>query len=176
MLERLREGGRAGAASVMSALDEQAAGFTAAAAPALAAAYRAGGGDADDTAGFALGGKLANDLAAPLRERLERVVATAGDDMEELAEAVRAAYRHTKLQEIEQLVRHHTAAAHALGAYAATAAGTLLRWVVDDEGPCPDCYDNTLAGPTAKGEPYPTGQDHPPAHLGCRCLLVPVAT
>ncbi len=102
------------------------------------------------------------------------MVATAGDDMEELAEAVRAAYRHTKLQEIEQLVRHHTAAAHALGAFAATAAGTLLRWVVDDEGPCPDCHDNTLAGPTAKGEPYPTGQDHPPAHLGCRCLLVPV--
>jgi DivIVA domain-containing protein len=176
VLERLREGGRAGASSVMSAIDEQATSFTAAAAPALAAAYRAGGGDTDDTAGFALGGKLATDLAAPLRERLERVVATAGDDMEELAEAVRAAYRHTKLQEIEQLVRHHTAAAHALGAYAATAAGTLLQWVVDDEGPCPDCHDNTLAGPTAKGEAYPTGQDHPPAHRGCRCLLVPVAT
>ncbi|MEA2247481.1 MAG: hypothetical protein QOH46_2010, partial [Solirubrobacteraceae bacterium] len=25
-----------------------------------------------------------------------------------------------------------------------------------------------------KGEPFPTGQLHPPAHLGCRCLLVPI--
>jgi hypothetical protein len=175
VLERVREGGRAGAATMTSALDQQATAFTAAAAPALAAAYRAGGGDADDTTGYALGGKLAHDLAGPLRERLDRVVVTAGDDMEELAEAVRAAYRHTKLQEIEQLVRHHTAAAHALGAFAATTEGTLQRWVVDDEGPCPDCHDNTLAGPTPKGEPYPTGQDHPPAHRGCRCLLVAVS-
>ena len=29
-----------------------------------------------------------------------------------------------------------------------------------------------LAGPTVKGEAYPTGQLHPPAHAGCRCLLV----
>ncbi len=176
VLERLREGGQAGASTLLIALDQQTSAFTAAAAPVLAAAYRAGGAEPDDTTGFALGGKLANDVTAPLRERLERVVAAAGDDQEELAEAVRAAYRQAKLQEIEQLVRHHTAAAHAQGAYASTAPGALQRWVVDDEGPCPDCHDNTLAGPTPKGEPYPTGQDHPPAHLGCRCLLVPVAT
>jgi hypothetical protein len=30
-----------------------------------------------------------------------------------------------------------------------------------------------LAGPTPKGQAYPTGQLHPPAHHGCRCLLVP---
>ena len=143
----------------------------------LAAAYRAGGGEGvreADTIGTTLGARLADDLATPFRERLERVVAGAGDDLEELAEAVRAAYRHAKLQEIEQVVRHHTAAAHALGAFASAASGSLLRWVADDEGPCPDCHDNTLAGPTPKGEPFPTGQDHPPAHLGCRCLLVPV--
>jgi len=36
-----------------------------------------------------------------------------------------------------------------------------LRWVVDDDGtPCPDCDDNALAGPTPKGEHYPTGQAH----------------
>ena len=176
VLERLRQAGRSGAPSVLTALDQQTTRFTSAAAPVLAAAHRAGGGAGDDTVGFALGGKLANDLATPLRERLERVVAAAGDDPEHLAEAVRAAYRPSKLGEIEQLVRHHTAAAHALGSFAAAAPGAMLRWVVDDEGPCPDCHDNALAGPTAKGEPYPTGQDHPPAHRGCRCLLVPAAT
>ncbi len=176
VLERLRQAGRSGAGEVLTALDRQTTAFTSAAAPVLAAAHRAGGGDGDDTTGFALAGKLAHDLAAPLRERLERVVAAAGDELEELAEAVRAAYRHSKLQEIEQLVRHHTATAHTLGAFASTPAGATLRWVVDDEGPCPDCHDNALAGPTVKGEPYPTGQEHPPAHLGCRCLLLPAAT
>jgi hypothetical protein len=159
---------------VVAALDHQTTQFAAAAAPTLTAAFQAGGGESDDTTGLALAGKLAADLTTPIRERLERVATGGDDDVEELAEAVRAAYRHAKLQEIEQLVRHHTAAAHALGAYAATASGSLLRWVVDDDGPCPDCHDNTLAGPTPKGEPFPTGQDHPPAHLGCRCLLVPV--
>ena len=52
-------------------------------------------------------------------------------------------------------------------------AGTPLRWVVHDvDGPCPDCDDNALAGPTPRGEAFPTGQLHPPAHAGCRCLLV----
>jgi DivIVA domain-containing protein len=174
VLERLRHEGRAAISGVVAALDHQTAQFATAAAPALTAAFQAGGGDADDTTGLALAGRLAADLTAPIRERLERV-ATGGDDAEELAEAVRAAYRHAKLQEIEQLVRHHTAAAHAMGVYAATARGSLLRWVVEDDAPCPDCYDNTLAGPTPKGEPFPTGQEHPPAHLGCRCLLVPVS-
>ncbi|MEA2931497.1 MAG: hypothetical protein QOI56_282 [Actinomycetota bacterium] len=177
VLERLRQGGRAATSSVVAAVDHQTSESAKVAAAALSAAYRAGAGDDGRPDGVdrgpALGQGLADDLAAPLRERLERVVAGGDDDLEELAEAVRAAYRHAKLQEIEQLVRHHTAAAYALGAYAATPGGQLLRWVVDDEGPCPDCHDNTLAGPTPKGEPFPTGQHHPPAHRGCRCLLVP---
>jgi hypothetical protein len=49
----------------------------------------------------------------------------------------------------------------------------MLRWIVDDDGgPCPDCDDDALAGPTRKGDPFPTGQLHPPAHPGCRCVLV----
>jgi hypothetical protein len=38
-------------------------------------------------------------------------------------------------------------------------------------GKCPDCDDNALE-PTVKGSDFPTGQPHPPAHPGCRCLLV----
>ena len=46
--------------------------------------------------------------------------------------------------------------------------------VVDDGGvPCPDCDDNSLAGSVPKGEPFPTGDLHPPAHPGCRCIAVP---
>ena len=42
----------------------------------------------------------------------------------------------------------------------------------EEPAACPDCEDNSLAGAQAKGEPFPTGQLHPPAHPGCRCLLV----
>jgi hypothetical protein len=58
--------------------------------------------------------------------------------------------------------------------YEATDAGTQLRWLVDDGGsPCPDAEDNALAGLVVRGEPFPTGHCFPPAHPGCRCLLVP---
>ena len=117
VLEGLRQGGRSGASALVAVLDPQTSGFRGAAARALSAAYQAGGGTADDQTGATLGGKLAYDLVTPLKARLQRVIASAGDDLEELAEAVRAAYRHAKLQEIEQLVRHHTAAAHALGSF-----------------------------------------------------------
>ena len=50
----------------------------------------------------------------------------------------------------------------------------MLRWVVDDDvAECPDCDDNALAGPVPSREAFPTGHPHPPAHAGCRCLLVP---
>ena len=59
------------------------------------------------------------------------------------------------------------------GRFEATPGGVELRWVVDDDGRrCPDCDDNALAGPVTKGAAFPTGQVHPPAPPGCRCLLV----
>ena len=91
-----------------------------------------------------------------------------------LAEAVNGVFRAWKGERIETLAMDHTVAAFGVGLLAAVPAGTALVWVVDDgEGPCPDCDDNGLAGPTAAGEEFPTGQRHPPAHPGCRCVLVP---
>lgn len=122
---------------------------------------------------------LACDIVNSLRHRLARSVEeTIGSpDPEALGDGVSAAYREWKSSRIERLSADHLAAAHALGVYEATAPGTRLRWVVDDvDGPCPDCDDNSLAGPTPRGEGYPTGQPHPPAHAGCRCLLVPEPT
>ena len=49
----------------------------------------------------------------------------------------------------------------------------MLEWVPADPGRCPDCDDNALE-PTLKGKAFPTGQQHPPAHPGCRCLVVPM--
>jgi DivIVA domain-containing protein len=118
---------------------------------------------------------LAAEVADSLRDRLGRALSQA--DAEELdnsavAERLSAVYRDFKGQRAERLGSHYVIAAQARGAFAAVPEAARLRWVVDDGGPCPDCDDNALAGPVAKGEPYPTGQMHPPAHVGCRCVLV----
>ncbi|HEV2759415.1 MAG TPA: hypothetical protein VGV86_07595, partial [Acidimicrobiales bacterium] len=119
---------------------------------------------------------LARELVGPLRERLSRAVAGGPDvdDPSVVAESLRATYRQWKVQQVEDCARHHVVASFNFGAFVATPDVAALRWVVDDDGHCPDCDDNALAGPTPKGQPYPTGQLHPPAHPGCRCLLVPV--
>ena len=68
-----------------------------------------------------------------------------------------------------------TLAAFTRGLYEALPSECELRWVVDSgPTPCPDADDNALAGALAKGEAFPTGHVCPPAHAGCRCLIVPV--
>ena len=75
---------------------------------------------------------------------------------------------------IERVAGDHVVAAFSLGELGIAREGTTLRWIVDDgDERCPDCDDNALAGPLPRGERYPTGQAHPPAHSGCRCLLAP---
>ena len=117
---------------------------------------------------------LASDLVGPLRDRLERALTAAPDDDEAIVASLGAGYRQWKAERIEPVSRQHLAAAFTLGAYRASPDDAQLRWLVDDdEGACPDCDDNALAGPTPKGAKFPTGQTYPPAHAGCRCLLIP---
>jgi DivIVA domain-containing protein len=123
-----------------------------------------------------LAAQLADDLAGAMRARLDTVLGAAasdGLDLSGIGERVSSVYREWKVQKIERLALHYLVAAHERGNFLARPEGTPLRWIVDDEGPCPDCEDNALAGPTARGERFPTGQLHPPAHVGCRCLLAP---
>lgn len=119
--------------------------------------------------------RLAAAVAEPLGERLRRCMEGEGievADRSAVSEAVSGAYRQWRQQELEVLARHHVVAAFAAGAYASSPDRTQ-RWVVDDVIACPDCDDNALAEGVGKGEPFPTGQLHPPAHEGCRCLLLP---
>jgi len=104
-------------------------------------------------------------------------VAEPGFDEAGLADLVGSAYRSWKGARIEGLAMDHLVAAFERGVLASAPPDARLVWVVDDDGgPCPDCDDNGLAGATPAGSEYPTGQTHPPAHPGCRCLLVPALT
>lgn len=188
VLDRLRRKRRRQNGSPLLAAEEQAGRFREAAEPVLEGAVRAGVRFADPksdrhtdvSAARDVARALAREIAEPLRKRLEEALADAppngdGDrDGSELSELISSVYRQWRAQDLEPLVRHHAAVAFGVGAYAASRDDDAgLRWVVDDEAPCPDCDDNALAGTVAKGQPYPTGQLHPPAHPGCRCLLVP---
>ncbi|MDQ6928048.1 MAG: DivIVA domain-containing protein [Actinomycetota bacterium] len=125
---------------------------------------------------------LAVEIVIPLRERLEAALNEAGETPQDvgpdasIADRLSASYRQWKVQQIEQVARHHATAAFVRGAFAAAPDGTSLRWIVDDEVPCPDCDDNALAGPTPKGQKFPTGQLYPPAHQGCRCVVIATAS
>lgn len=118
-----------------------------------------------------------DELLERRRAHLQRVLDEAdeaGLEVAELADPVRAAYREFRSGSVPQLAGDLAAAGFAEGTRRAAPAGTTWCWVADHGGlPCSDAEDNALAGPVPVGEEFPTGDVVPPAHPGCRCLLVP---
>jgi DivIVA domain-containing protein len=118
---------------------------------------------------------IADDLAATivalLRRRLE------GAEIPDAAERIGAAYREWRGERIERLTEDRAIEAFDAGVLAGAARSKGLRWVRSESGPgCADCEDNALAGDVPMGEEFPTGHRYPPAHPGCRCLVVPTAS
>jgi DivIVA domain-containing protein len=176
--------------------------FVAAASDQLARAYEAGAaflvtGDAVEgpsvsapppaekvalEAGTALAVELADDLSGVLRQRIEEALLELDGSTEGSADAAGVAYRKWKGSRVEGLAGDFTTRAFAVGELAVlesvgNGGAPLVRWAVEDDdggGSCPDCDDNSLAGPLLPGAAFPTGHSHPPVHPGCRCLLVPV--
>nr|MDQ3385567.1 hypothetical protein [Actinomycetota bacterium] len=174
LLDELRRAkGVPGIDVLLPGTSEHAGRYAKAALASVGAAAGAGGVKALPAAqAQSLASELASELVAGLRPRLSRAIDDGGGDEGAATEALSAAYREWKTSRIEPLARHHVLSAWAAGSFAA-APKAGLQWVIDPEVGCsPDCADNVLAGPTPKGEPFPTGQLHPPAHAGCRCLVV----
>jgi DivIVA domain-containing protein len=112
-------------------------------------------------------------VGEPLRERLAACLSDAGGDLDEATELVRAAYREWKTQRLGSVATDALLAAFSRGAFHGAPEGCTLRWLVaPDQPPCPDADDNALAGDLARGQPFPTGHLHAPAHPGCRCQVV----
>jgi hypothetical protein len=182
ILDQLRKArGRANPEDVLPSAADQAGRYRDVAVEPLAeaagkgAVFAGGGPNADDVPVVLWAEALADELVSGLRDRIMRALSSVSDDDgTDAVDGLGAAYRQWKTERIDQIVRYHMASAFNQGVLAGTPNGTSLRWVFGDPGPCPDCDDNALAGPTGKGEAYPTGQHHPPAHAGCGCLLVPV--
>jgi DivIVA domain-containing protein len=112
-------------------------------------------------------GELASTVTTLLRRRLE------GGEIPDAAERIGAAYREWRGERIERLAEDSAVEAFSRGVLAG-AGKRSVRWSRSEVGPgCADCEDNALAGSVVPGGEFPTGHRHPPAHAGCRCLVLP---
>jgi hypothetical protein len=117
---------------------------------------------------------VAANLIIPLRDRLAERIAAGDGDNDDIARSARAVYREWKTKHIDDELDDLLRMAHGCGVVAALADDATCRWVADPAvGACSDCEDNTLQGEVKAGAPYPTGHVVPPAHAGCRCLILP---
>ena len=118
------------------------------------------------------GEQLTERLVTPLRDRLERAVTDADNDIDALTKKVRAVYREVKTRVIDEVLDDVFRVAYGAGMSSAIEPGTPVLWTIDDRHPaCPDCDDNSLSPAVPHGEPFPTGDLMAPAHPGCRCML-----
>ena len=135
------------------------------------------GKEADPDALLGVARDLAGAVEGPLRRRLAADEGLAGAEIGAITEHVGGAFREWKGDRIDSLAGDHAVVAFSLGTLAVLAdgEGTSVTWMpvgLDGQPPCPDCEDNGLTGPQSPGDEFPTGHRHPPAHPGCRCLLV----
>ncbi|MFA5774042.1 MAG: DivIVA domain-containing protein [Ilumatobacteraceae bacterium] len=115
-----------------------------------------------------------DNIVRPLRDRIQRCVVQSDGNRDEMSSLVRSAYREWKIQRIDTQIPDLACLAYSRGAYLVLDTGTPVCWMVDPNGPaCADAEDNALAGATPLGTEFPTGNLHPTAHAGCRCLVTP---
>lgn len=118
---------------------------------------------------------IASGLVAGFREDTRIAIGEAEGDREVLMSLMRDVYRKWKMEMIDTHVDDIACSAYSKGAYLALEPGSALSWMVDPVSHCcSECEDNSLAGMVTRGDNFPTGHGHPPAHAGCRCLVCPV--
>jgi DivIVA domain-containing protein len=173
-----RHKGRPTSAQVLAPEPEFLAAWVAVTREAIDDAYRGGrvaAGGEPSAAGDDLASEVAAVIVLPVRERIAAAIDTGEDgDTGGLVERIGARFREWKNQTLENALADALALSWSRGVYDASPDGAVLQWIPLVEGRCADCDDNGLE-PTVKGSNFPTGQAHPPAHPGCRCLLAPAA-
>lgn len=196
LLDRLRSLRRGTNPVEVISIEASAKSLSEATAPGLAAAFRGGArfanvrlgasapaiapGELDAAAhasGLAAADRLGGEIASAIARRLEDALHPGRSESGSYQNAVGAVYRDWKGERVEDLAADHAVAAFSQGVLnVATRSRSGISWIADDGTQrCSDCDDDELAGVVAVGVEFPTGQAHPPAHGGCRCVIVPAA-
>ena len=114
-------------------------------------------------------------LVAGFREDARIAIGEAEGDREVLLGLIRDVYRSWKTERIDSHVDDIACSSYSHGAYLALEPGSKITWMAEpDTNCCSECEDNSLGGTVVRGDDFPTGHSHPPAHAGCRCLVAPV--
>lgn len=114
-------------------------------------------------------------LVAGFREDARIAIGEAEGDREVLLGLIRDVYRSWKTERIDSHVDDIACSSYSHGAYLALEPGSRISWMPEpDTNCCSECEDNSLGGTVVRGDDFPTGHSHPPAHAGCRCLVAPV--
>lgn len=118
---------------------------------------------------------VAAGLVAGFREDARIAIGEAEGDRDVLLGLIRDVYRLWKTERIDSHVDDIACSSYSHGAYLALEPGSRITWIAEpDTNCCSECEDNSLGGSVVRGDDFPTGHSHPPAHAGCRCLVCPV--
>ncbi|MDQ3974484.1 MAG: hypothetical protein M3276_09165, partial [Actinomycetota bacterium] len=116
--------------------------------------------------------RLRGALQATLRSGLE-----ANEALPALSDRVEGVFGELKGPRAEELASSHLVHAYELGLLDAWSAGGVShrRWVLGKEPRCPEsrCRHNERSGPLPVGQPFPSGHEVPPVHVGCTCTTLP---
>lgn len=123
---------------------------------------------------------LVSGIEEATRDMLRGTIASGladGLSAEEIASSIEDGYAFG--EERSQLIAEtEIASANSEGALAgyveAAAEGISVKksWLILDDA-CDDCQENADAGAIDLDDMFPTGDEAPPAHPNCRCVLVP---
>ncbi|CAB4758084.1 MAG: hypothetical protein F2713_02400 [Actinobacteria bacterium] len=114
-------------------------------------------------------------LVAGFREDARIAIGEAEGDRDVLLGLLRDVYRTWKTEKMDTHVDDIACSSYSRGAYLALEPGSSITWMAEpDTNCCSECADNSLGGSVVRGDDFPTGHSHPPAHAGCRCLVCPV--
>ena len=196
LLDRLRSLRRGTNPVEVISIEESAKGLAEATTPGFAASYKAGAnfatarlgskstamsaGELDaaaHSAALGVADRLGGEIASAITRRLEDALRPGAPESGSYQNAVGAVYRDWKGERVEDAATDHAVAAFSEGVMAVTKrSNAAVSWVADDGTlRCSDCEDDELAGVVTAGSAFPTGQIHPPAHGGCRCVIVPTS-
>jgi len=117
---------------------------------------------------------IAQGLVAGFREDTRIAIGEAEGNRDILTGLMRDVYRKWKLDDLDSHIDNIACSAYSKGGFLSLEPGSHITWMVDPVTKCcSECDDNALGGAMKRGDSFPTGHSHPPAHPGCRCLVGP---